>query len=75
MCHRNELVDFWIQANVMLEYTYDEALVLLTNNFTQASDTVVSLDQDLDFIKDQITTTEVVLYYWPHAVLLELCRQ
>merc|ERR1719198_1081678 len=52
-------VCLWLGANVMLEYTYDEALELLTNNFTQASDTVVSLDNDLDFIKDQITTTEV----------------
>ena len=43
----------------MLEYTYDEALELLTNNFTNAKETVESLDTDLDFIKDQITTTEV----------------
>ena len=49
------------KANVMLEYTYDEALELLTNNFTQASETVVSLENDLDFIKDQITTTEVTM--------------
>jgi len=52
-------VCLWLGANVMLEYTYDEALELLTNNFTQASETVVSLENDLDFIKDQITTTEV----------------
>merc|ERR1712166_35711 len=52
-------VCLWLGANVMLEYTYDEALTLLQDNFTQASDTVVSLDGDLDFIKDQITTTEV----------------
>lgn len=43
----------------MLEYTYEDALELLTNNKTQAGDTVESLDEDLDFIKDQITTTEV----------------
>ena len=47
------------QANVMLEYTYEEALDLLTNNLKNAVDTVDSLDTDLDFIKDQITTTEV----------------
>merc|ERR1711881_568054 len=52
-------VCLWLGANVMLEYTYDEALELLTNNFTQASETIESLDNDLDFIKDQITTTEV----------------
>ena len=47
------------QANVMLEYTYEEALELLTKNLNNAVDTVESLDADLDFIKDQITTTEV----------------
>jgi len=43
----------------MLEYTYEEALELLTNNLANAIETVDSLDTDLDFIKDQITTTEV----------------
>jgi len=49
------------QANVMLEYTYDEAFELLTGNLKSAKETVESLDADLDFIKDQITTTEVSL--------------
>merc|ERR1711907_85423 len=52
-------VCLWLGANVMLEYTYDDALELLSNNKTQAGETVESLDEDLDFIKDQITTTEV----------------
>merc|ERR1712188_255032 len=52
-------VCLWLGANVMLEYTYEEALDLLTNNLKNAVDTVDSLDTDLDFIKDQITTTEV----------------
>merc|ERR1711907_696317 len=52
-------VCLWLGANVMLEYTYDEAVELLTGNKTQAVETVESLDEDLDFIKDQITTTEV----------------
>merc|ERR1712070_450347 len=52
-------VCLWLGANVMLEYTYDEALTLLTKNYEQARDTKESLDNDLDFIKDQITTTEV----------------
>merc|ERR1711907_389651 len=50
-------VCLWLGANVMLEYTYEEALDLLTNNLKNAVDTVDSLDTDLDFIKDQITTT------------------
>jgi len=43
----------------MVEYTYDEALELLENNLKNANTTGESLDEDLDFIKDQITTTEV----------------
>ena len=46
----------------MLEYTYDEALELLTGNLKSANETIESLDTDLDFIKDQITTTEVILH-------------
>merc|ERR1712010_420437 len=40
-------VCLWLGANVMLEYTYDEANELLTNNLTQASETIESLDNDL----------------------------
>ena len=43
----------------MLEYTYEEAMELLQKNLTQATTSVEQLDKDLDFIKDQITTTEV----------------
>merc|ERR1711924_285989 len=49
----------WLGANVMLEYTYDEAVELLSKNLEQANETLEGLDRDLDFIKDQITTTEV----------------
>merc|ERR1712010_24942 len=52
-------VGLWLGANVMLEYTYDEALELLTKNLEQATASVKQLDVELDFIKDQITTTEV----------------
>merc|ERR1711970_856722 len=40
-------VCLWLGANVMLEYTYDEALTLLTKNYEQARDTKESLDNDL----------------------------
>jgi len=52
-------VCLWLGAKVMVEYTYDEALELLENNLKNANTTGESLDEDLDFIKDQITTTEV----------------
>ena len=52
-------VCLWLGANVMLEYSYDEAAELLTKNLVQAKLKLKELNEDLDFLKDQITTTEV----------------
>lgn len=43
----------------MLEYSCEEAVELLTNNLETAKKNLQSLSEDLDFLKDQITTTEV----------------
>lgn len=53
------LIGVWLGANVMVEYTYDEALKLLTKNFENAKAKLDSTYEDLDYIKDQITTMEV----------------
>ena len=47
------------QANVMLEYDIDEAQALLEKNLSTASRNLDSLEDDLDFLRDQFTTTEV----------------
>lgn len=47
------------QANVMLEYDIDEAESLLEKNLATASKNLDSLEDDLDFLRDQFTTTEV----------------
>jgi prefoldin subunit 5 len=52
-------VCLWLGANVMLEYTLDEAVELLKNNEANAKTTVASLDEDMAFLRDQLTTTEV----------------
>jgi len=52
-------VGLWLGANVMVEYSYDEALVLLERNLANAEIRLKSTEEDLDFLKDQITTTEV----------------
>lgn len=43
----------------MVEYDIDEAIELMTNNFESAMKNLQSITEDLDFLKDQITTTEV----------------
>ena len=43
----------------MVEYPIDEACTLLENNFNQASANLNQIQEDLYFLKAQITTTEV----------------
>ena len=54
-------VGLWLGANVMVEYTYDEAVKLLSKNLHNAESKIKETEDDLDFLKDQITTTEVNL--------------
>ncbi|GAA6083934.1 hypothetical protein Q7C36_004454 [Tachysurus vachellii] len=60
-------VCLWLGANVMLEYDIDEAQTLLEKNLGTASRNLESLEEDLDFLRDQFTTTEVNMarvYNW-----------
>ncbi|XP_052417452.1 prefoldin subunit 3 [Carassius gibelio] len=60
-------VCLWLGANVMLEYDIDEAQALLEKNLATASRNLDSLEDDLDFLRDQFTTTEVNMarvYNW-----------
>merc|ERR1711977_738577 len=52
-------VCLWLGANVMLEYTLDEAVELLRSNEANAKTTITNLDEDMAFLRDQLTTTEV----------------
>ncbi|KAH0515987.1 Prefoldin subunit 3 [Microtus ochrogaster] len=54
-------VCLWLGANVMLEYDIDEAQALLEKNLSTATKNLDSLEEDLDFLRDQFTTTEVSL--------------
>lgn len=57
----------WLGANVMLEYPPDEAKALLTKNLDTSMNNLKQLDKDLEFLRDQITTSEVNLarvYNW-----------
>merc|ERR1719203_2668713 len=52
-------VCLWLGANCMLEYTLEEAVELLSTNEANAKTMLKSLDEDMAFLRDQITTTEV----------------
>ena len=52
-------VCLWLGANVMLEYSIEEAEKLLSTSNDNATETTKKLDENLAFLRDQITTTEV----------------
>ncbi|KAL7466275.1 hypothetical protein ACHAXS_006567 [Conticribra weissflogii] len=61
------IVNLWLGANVMLEYTYDEALSLLTSKENLAKKEFKEVTEDLTFTRNQIITSEVNIsriYNW-----------
>jgi len=54
-----QTVCLWLGANVMLEYTLGDAEKLLTSNIAAATRNLGYVEHDLDFLRDQFTTTEV----------------
>jgi prefoldin subunit 5 len=62
-----EQISLWLGANVMLTYPLDEAEQLLRRNLQTAEKNLAQIDVDLDYLRDQITTTEVNMarvYNW-----------
>jgi len=60
-------VCLWLGANVMLEYSLDDAESLLKKNLESAEKNLQQIAFDLDFLRDQMTITEVTmarLYNW-----------
>jgi prefoldin subunit 5 len=45
-------VGLWLGANVMVEYTYDEAITLLGKNLHNAQAKIEETSTDIDFLKD-----------------------
>ncbi|KAL7574921.1 hypothetical protein ACA910_010748 [Epithemia clementina (nom. ined.)] len=63
----NTTVNLWLGANVMLEFTYQEALDFLSQNQERAKKEYKETLQDVAFVRDQIVTSEVTLsriYNW-----------
>lgn len=60
-------VGLWLGADVMLEYTVDEAIELLTQKLAAAKDSLQIANEDVEFLRENITTMEVNcarLYNW-----------
>lgn len=60
-------VCLWLGANVMLEYTLDDAQELMVKNIEAAKKNLGYVEHDLDFVRDQFTTMEVNMarvYNW-----------
>lgn len=53
------IVNLWLGANVMLEYTYQEAIDFLTLNLETARTESATVNEDLAFVRDQVVTSEV----------------
>jgi prefoldin subunit 5 len=56
---RQQHIGLWLGANVMMEYTLDEAEDLLTSNLATAQASLIEVDTGLSFCREQLTTTEV----------------
>ncbi|KAK3305814.1 Prefoldin subunit-domain-containing protein [Chaetomium strumarium] len=60
-------VYLWLGANVMLAYPIDEAEALLDSKLQAAKQSLSNCEEDLDFLREQITTMEVAVarvYNW-----------
>lgn len=55
----NETVYLWLGADILCEYSHEEALALLNKNLSNAKVTLKSNETTIDFLRDQITVCEV----------------
>jgi prefoldin subunit 5 len=63
-------VYLWLGANVMLAYPIPEAVELLSSKLSTAKASLLTCEEDLDFLREQITTLEVAfarVYNWDVA--------
>lgn len=54
-----EKVSLWLGANTLVEFPLADAKVLLSKNLENAQGNLKTFEEDLLFLKDQITTCEV----------------
>lgn len=64
---KSGVVHLWLGANVMLEYTYDEAIELLSSKLEKNKKELMEISENLSFVRNQIITSEVNIsriYNW-----------
>lgn len=54
-------VSLWLGANLMVEYSYDEAKELLQKNLDSLDNQISQNENTLSFLRDQIITSEVTI--------------
>lgn len=67
LIQETDSVCLWLGANVMLEYSTEEAMNLLQKNLENAKGSLQAIIGDLQFLRDQVTITEVTVarvYNW-----------
>ncbi|KAE9976601.1 hypothetical protein BLS_001989 [Venturia inaequalis] len=70
MVQPTEEVYLWLGANVMLAYSIPEAQDLLESKLAAAQQSLDNCEEDLDFLREQVTTLEVAtarVYNWDVA--------
>jgi hypothetical protein len=50
-----DTVCLWLGANVMMEFTFDEAEQLLQKNLKTCTENLAVVDEQLTFLRDQVT--------------------
>jgi prefoldin subunit 5 len=69
-------VSLWLGANTIVELTFPEALALLNANLENAHSSQSQIGEELAYIKDQKTTTEVnVARVYNHSLTLKREQQ
>ena len=67
-------VYLWLGANVMLAYPIDEAETLLEGKLSGAQQTLENCEEDLDFLREQITVRHRTENYLESQVLTAMIR-
>ena len=52
-------IALWLGANTMVELSFDEAEKMLRENLANAKSNLKEIQEDLNYVKDQVTTSEV----------------
>ena len=64
-------VALWLGANVMVEYSCEEAIALLTENLTTACNSLETVLEDLAWLRDQLNICEVNLNRLHNHLIVE----